>query len=216
MGLQMPGVDGKTAVRRILDLLGTAAPPIIALTANALTQERDECLAMGMAGYFTKPFDADVIVRAIKEAMRDHPAGCNDEDGSLEMYEESVAQHDDAPAAELDVAGAIERCGGDEALFRDVLDLALPQIAEQIDATRLCLDDDSVEAREALRQALHSLKGGVQSVGLTSIGDVLGDVENGLRDASLTMTDVNERLAPLGSRLKTALAEIRHYLGRPA
>ena len=69
MDIQMPVMDGYQATQRLRDI----APglPVIGLTAHALGEERDRCLAAGMVDHVTKPIDADVLVAAIlRHAVR--------------------------------------------------------------------------------------------------------------------------------------------------
>jgi CheY-like chemotaxis protein len=67
MDVQMPEVDGLAATRRIRTLPGPAGQvPIIALTANALPEDRESCLEAGMSGYLSKPID----VLALHEALQ--------------------------------------------------------------------------------------------------------------------------------------------------
>jgi two-component system sensor histidine kinase/response regulator len=66
MDVEMPGMNGMDATREILQKMGAAAPPIIALTAHSQADHRDLCLAAGMKECLTKPLDAkelrDVVV----------------------------------------------------------------------------------------------------------------------------------------------------------
>ncbi len=57
MDMQMPGVDGLEATRRIRALAAHAATPIIAMTANAFGEDRRACLAAGMDDHVAKPVE---------------------------------------------------------------------------------------------------------------------------------------------------------------
>ncbi|MFN4140665.1 MAG: ATP-binding protein [Aestuariivirga sp.] len=68
MDVEMPMLDGLETTRRIRDAeVGTEAPrvPILALTANAQREDIAECLAAGMDGHLSKPFDARDLDEAI-------------------------------------------------------------------------------------------------------------------------------------------------------
>lgn len=66
MDIQMPGMDGKQATRRIRQMEpAQARVPIIALTAHALAEERQSMLDSGMDDYLTKPVDEDQLHRTL-------------------------------------------------------------------------------------------------------------------------------------------------------
>jgi CheY-like chemotaxis protein len=68
MDVHMPGSDGIEAARRIRAAeteRGARRTPIIALTANALDEDRDACLAAGMDGFLTKPLDREQLTAAL-------------------------------------------------------------------------------------------------------------------------------------------------------
>lgn len=78
MDVQMPVMDGNTAVEKIRTMEDLEGLPVIALTATALASERQRSLEAGMDDYLTKPFDPEHMVRVIRkhvEAQRGEPIG---------------------------------------------------------------------------------------------------------------------------------------------
>src|SRR2546430_7120800 len=66
MDIQMPEMDGFEATEEIRALPRGRTLPIIALTAHALSGERERCLARGMSGYLAKPFKAHDLFAAVE------------------------------------------------------------------------------------------------------------------------------------------------------
>jgi PAS domain S-box-containing protein len=68
MDVQMPVMDGLQATRRICEI--APALPVIGVTAHALSEERENCLAAGMVDVVTKPIDIKLLVQAIRRQVR--------------------------------------------------------------------------------------------------------------------------------------------------
>ncbi|NLN86752.1 MAG: response regulator [Syntrophomonadaceae bacterium] len=66
MDMQMPWMDGYETTRRIRENPACSDIPVIAITANSLTSDRDKCLACGCNSYLAKPFRSETLVREIK------------------------------------------------------------------------------------------------------------------------------------------------------
>ena len=65
MDLQLPELDGLTATRIIRQLPNHAGTPIIAMTANTFTEDRQRCEQVGMNDFIAKPFDPDQLFATI-------------------------------------------------------------------------------------------------------------------------------------------------------
>jgi CheY-like chemotaxis protein len=72
MDMQMPEMDGLEATRRIRARWGSGdtGPWIIAMTANAMLEDRNECLAVGMDDFLSKPVSAKALAAAIVRVKR--------------------------------------------------------------------------------------------------------------------------------------------------
>ena len=149
MDVQMPELDGLGATCRIRGLRGDRrdvadTPPVIALTAHAMTGDRERGLAAGMDGYLSKPIRAMELFAELSRLLP------NPTVRSMNSWILCAPRH-------LDLAVLRETADADEALIIHVIGLFLedaPMLMAAIDRA-IAIGD-----RTALREAIaHALKG---------------------------------------------------------
>ncbi|WP_370280369.1 response regulator [Pontibacterium sp.] len=181
MDIQMPEMDGFEATKQIREheAGSTSHLPIIAMTANAMKGDREQCLNAGMDDYIPKPIRSEQLYETIEQVLRTAPLeesmpAMGDAAGTFqqeppaqepqtqETYtQETQAQEvpaDTAPAAleVFDPDGALEQVGGDIEVLEDLVILfydECPKLMAEIHTTLAA--GDAV----ALRRAAHTLKG---------------------------------------------------------
>ena len=67
MDVQLPGIDGVEALTRLRADVRTASIPVVALTAQAMSGDRERFLQAGFDGYLAKPVDVLELIQAVKE-----------------------------------------------------------------------------------------------------------------------------------------------------
>jgi CheY-like chemotaxis protein len=71
LDISLPGMDGKQILQRIRDNAGLSAVPVIALTAHAMSGDREKFLAAGFDDYITKPIvDESILFASIERLLR--------------------------------------------------------------------------------------------------------------------------------------------------
>src|ERR1700733_8380038 len=141
MDVQMPEMDGlaATAAIRKSETNSRAHLPIFAMTAHAMTGDRERCLEAGMDGYITKPVRFSDIEQTL--------AGLAGTPGT---------PAEPAQAASWNKVEALDRIGGDEELLREVCQIFLeesPKLLKKLQQAVAAGDTDGVV------RAAHSLKG---------------------------------------------------------
>jgi len=69
MDVQLPGQDGLSLTRDLKADPATANIPVIALTAHAMTGDREQTIAAGCVGYIAKPIDTRTLGKQIREIL---------------------------------------------------------------------------------------------------------------------------------------------------
>jgi PAS domain S-box-containing protein len=201
MDVQMPVLDGYDATRRIRTDLHLESLPIIALTAGALSSERQRSSEAGMDDYIVKPFDAQQLMRSVLRHVR-LPAG---QHAHKPNEAQNAAAQPHAPWPEvdgIDSEDARERLNNDFELFRSMLKRLLGEFAD------VALPDQVGDAGTLAIHAgrMHKLRGSAGLLGAKTIQRLAGETE-----AAGVVGDV-----ALAASLAMDLASELQHLGQSA
>jgi HPt (histidine-containing phosphotransfer) domain-containing protein len=223
MDVQMPEMDGLEAARRIRhipasDLAAGAQPSIIAMTANALREDRETCLAAGMDDYVSKPIQVTELIQALSRCHpgRQEVRAMPDEVAASLPVEAPSPPF--TPAAQVPTLQVLDP--GALAQLRVTLgnqaDRLLPELIEGFcgDGNRLL-----AEARQALQagnaadlhRAAHSLKSTAATFGAMALSVVARELEQLARGGVLEGTSgLIARAEAEFARARTALEATQH------
>jgi len=170
MDCQMPEMDGYEATAEIRRIEGpTKRTPVVAMTAHALTGDREKCLAAGMDEYITKPVKSEELKRVVELFLENAPAARGDEAGAI-------------TASLVDVKRMHEIMGDEAAEFSEILGLYLNEMDKnlnQLDAAVASGDDREIEL------LAHNCAGTSANCGMTAVAIPFRELESAGRTAQL-------------------------------
>ncbi len=159
MDLQMPEMDGYEATRLLRSNKAYDAMPIVAMTAHAMVEERNKCLAVGMNEHIAKPIEVDKFFRILGEMLNITPTR---EPAPAPV----VARTGEAPE-ELFLPGinterALNRLGGNKRLYTKLLRQFMEFYGDMEDQYQAAMKTND---REGARRIAHTLKGLAGAIG---------------------------------------------------
>jgi signal transduction histidine kinase/DNA-binding response OmpR family regulator len=180
MDCQMPVMDGFEATRRIRDGeagQGKTNVPIVAMTANAMVGDREQCLAAGMDDYLSKPIAVDELSAKIERWL----SGAKVTTGPVVPTNQEAGKvtAKEAGYTLLDERALLDGMANDRELAREVITVAMADIPNQLDMLAQAVT--SGQQQVATRVA-HTLKGLTAQLGGLKLSARLQEIEHGLRN----------------------------------
>jgi signal transduction histidine kinase/DNA-binding response OmpR family regulator len=192
MDMNMPVMNGPDAARAIRDMelaSGRQAMPIIALTANAMKEHREECLAAGMHDYLTKPVTVEKLQQVLEKWVVP---------GSVTATtEEREEESDGLEGAAVDIGFVNSLTDSDAEVQRRLFGVFF----EHAQAYIATLEEAPLGA-EAWKQAAHKLRGSAASLGVFGLSNACARAEE---------ADLGEDKEDLLDGINGCFAEVRRF-----
>ncbi|MBI3118999.1 MAG: response regulator [Candidatus Hydrogenedentes bacterium] len=193
MDVQMPVMNGFDATAKIREITqGSSNPPVIvAMTAHAMTGDREQCLAAGMDDYMTKP----VTREALEDVLKRHT-------GDLHSSNDSGAQGEEAAAAPVfDKEALLDQLQRDEKRLYDLLQDFELDFYQKLAALKQAIREGDATSLELQAHAIRNAAASICAAALSNIAFRLEQLGGaGELDAA----------APLLNRLESAFLELRN------
>ena len=209
MDVQMPEMDGHEATRHIRQTLRLQPLPVLAMTAHAMVEERERCLASGMNDHVTKPISPEQLYRAIERWCPSHVDATFTEDAAQSGARTVSNDHDDLVIDGIDVHEALGRMMDNRELYMQMLTRFHDSHTDAVSKIRIALNDLD-DPRLAERLA-HTLKGVAALLGATDIANVAAQVEEKIR-AGGASTQLDAWLMQLESEMQIVLQALARVL----
>jgi PAS domain S-box-containing protein len=161
MDIQMPVMDGYTTTSQIRTTLKSQVP-IIAMTAHALANEREQCLQAGMNDFIPKPFQIEELQRIMRKYLPIAPA---------KVQTEKVLM---TPKPSFSVEPLLEAVGHDMEFAVEMMTLFLHQTPVEIQQLQQSLDAGDLLA---IKRLIHTQKAVIQTFGLNEAARLITATE---------------------------------------
>jgi PAS domain S-box-containing protein len=202
MDLQMPKLDGFGATRAIRDEDRFASLPVIAMTAHAMAEERDRCLAAGMNDHVSKPIEPEVLYQTLARWLRRGAQAAAPASRRRTAPANTVDEAEIPAIAGVDTGSGLRRVAGNKALYLNLLRKYSESQAGTAGAIKRALEGGDRALAERLA---HSLKGVSGNIGALRVQDAAAEVERAARVGA----DASALVESMGAELDAVLASLR-------
>jgi two-component system sensor histidine kinase/response regulator len=218
MDVQMPVLDGIAATMAIRTMPALNALPVIAMTANAMAEDRQRCLDAGMNDFVAKPIDPDQLWRALLRWAPRRPEasgeGVADADGAAaEMVPTVTGLVLPWPVDGLDTVTGLHRCLGKPDFYRSLLQQFVDRQAHICYQIEQALDAAQWERAQRLVHTLKGVAGTLGAVQLQALAEALEGAIAVARSGSMDPASLRQQVRALDECLLLLIQQLSLALG---
>ena len=217
MDCQMPEMDGFTATQEIREIelsRGDSRTPIIAVTANASSADRDICIDVGMNDYLSKPYTVDQLFNMLSKYLEPGVPLASAASAPKSMGNLLADSSEDTSVAldpeVLDRLAALQQSGSNDLLAR-VVDAYRTSSKELMDMLASSIDAKDIEE---VRKTAHALKSSSANVGAMVMSGLMLSVEKAAGQQDLETAE--QMLPRIVEVYQKVIAELDLRMGAPA
>ena len=168
--IQMPEMDGMETTKQLKDLNMIDLPPIIAMTAYAMKEDRERFLAVGMDDYLAKPIRAQSLIEMVTQWVTGKKAK------NLKNKPGKSVKNKNALVVDIDIIHALsEAMGGDLAFVKGMLAEFIIEAKAQIEAAEKAYRMNDCQG---VQSELHTLKGNSGTLGASQVHEICEKIES--------------------------------------
>src|SRR5690606_3834520 len=181
MDVQMPGMDGIETTQKIRQLENGRHTPIIALTAHALTEEKNHLMRSGFDDYLTKPIDEEQLIAVILRKTGHQLTQRKNPPVSQLVPEHAPALKPSSRAEQgpcVDLENSVRLAGGKNGLAEELFCMLLDHLDDDYKAIGELTRSG---ARQDLLERVHKLHGATRYCGVPVLRQLAGQLETELK-----------------------------------
>ncbi|MFH2059672.1 MAG: response regulator [Pseudomonadota bacterium] len=202
MDLQMPEMDGYKATELIRKEENNSTHiPIIAMTANAMTGDREKCIETGMDDYLSKPVNNDELLK--KLYMWSNSAHNEKNNGGKKISDPSK----ETSRIVFDYKNALEIYENDYEILKEIISCYLEDVPVNLENLKKAFE---IKDHSTLNHIAHSLKGGASYIGAEQVRMIALKIEKKAKINDLN--HINELIKKLGVEIKLFENEYQTFM----
>jgi PAS domain S-box-containing protein len=205
MDIQMPVMDGYTATSKIREQERYKELPVLAMTANAMVEDKEAAIEAGMNDHIAKPINPGILfttlLKWIEPGQRELPAVTETSSSAEDKIDTLPDQ-----LFGIDINEGLQRVGGNPKLFRKLLGEFYIDHGGDIGVIHNALEQGDNDTAQRLA---HTIKGVAATIGASALNITANDLESAIKQGKLdNVTELVEQLSQAMSPLLEGLSAL--------